>query len=1304
MTKNIRQANLIKKKASTALVLLLAMICVASSVLEVSAASLKVSLSQGDAVWYDDGNAYTYKKYVTYKKNGKKYKKLAFCLQPKMAVPSSKSYTAKSIGEGNDMTKVMYFVDGAPGESLFRDFMKSKNLTKYIKTADDYYAFMHITLAYAYEGKKAFKIYGGGSLSSKYQSAVTKAYNYCNAFTVANDAGFAVKNGSSNSATAEYDSKKNVYTTVNNKFTVSGAKAQSFSYTVPKNATLYLKQSGNSSYSSYAAGKSVTIKYGASFYFELKPSVTKGFSSTVKGKLGSLTAYKITATSSTQNLAFFADSSSESASFSVTVNAFVQGKVQIKKATKSLAGEIKPESGAKFVVYNKTYGSYEDALAKNTDTVKYATTLTTGTDGTATSCNLYAGTSSPGNTYVIEQTYSKSGYKLAESRTVTLKGNGIVLNIDENQDYIINEQNPLKIKIQKADVSTKSLITSGTAEFKIYSDEECTSEVATLTTENGVATSENLDEGIYYIKETSAPDGYDVNTNVEKVTLSYDTATLDNSDQTYYLTKTIEDSQKKTHDLYITKDTEGNLWESAHSGTATSDQLSQLKSESYTFNVKFSGMDASTTYSYQIITGDTSKGSAASDVTSTSKSFTTDSDGSASVDVTISPYVISSSNKCYVQSVAFKDLPSSAKYQIKESGVNYLGGSVPYTASYRAVSGSVTIGSTEVTSVNDKISMKQNTGNPGTGVSTETESFENINNENYAVVYKFLNSAKTTHKLVINKKVAGADANKEDEFKFAVILNNLSQNSDNSYAVPGYTIYSVKDDKKTEVSSVAATTASSNTETLSVKLKADESMEINGIDTGVIYEIKEAGSDYIPTYKKYSYNTGDNAGEATEENTGKANTALSMTGNFTSSDASITDQIDFTNTMPDEETYNEIKVNKKTNDSESKDAFDFEVNLSGLKENTTYAAIISGSEDDTDIVKYVLADDGNYGIKVVQETEEDASTDTEATDDSEDSSETEETETVVGISGVPMEIIRSDGKVKRVTTGEDGILDLEGYINWITAKDSTAFQLKILDKTVDMEVASDTDDEGVTTQYISWVHADGTITTNGIKTFQSNSNGDASVAFSLKNGCTADIERLPVGTKYTVTEEKGSYTPSYVAERKSNLKKSTTAVMDEDKSDAGKALETDEYTFKKDDANYTDTITYTNKLEIYDIEVNKETSDQSTDTSFKYDVTLDNLTGDSYIAVVPGTGTFDLAIDYYGNLTVSQTAGDTTDLSNIPMTITRSDGSTRIVRTDSSGKVAASKYADWLAGEETETFDFDVTFLGTVVTMKCTIS
>ena len=111
------------------------------------------------------------------------------------------------------------------------------------------------------------------------------------------------------------------------------------------------------------------------------------------------------------------------------------------------------------------------------------------------------------------------------------------------------------LKITK--ISGNTLYTAGNncyslagAEYTVYSDEGLTTSVGTITTdENGEATLENLQRGNYYIKETKAPKGYAIASEVEKVSIEVEQTTNANvQDGAQYTTDPL-------HVMKVDKDT-----------------------------------------------------------------------------------------------------------------------------------------------------------------------------------------------------------------------------------------------------------------------------------------------------------------------------------------------------------------------------------------------------------------------------------------------------------------------------------------------------------------------------------------------------------------------------------------------------------------------------------------------------------------------------------------------------------------------------------------------------------------------------
>ena len=181
------------------------------------------------------------------------------------------------------------------------------------------------------------------------------------------------------------------------------------------------------------------------------------------------------------------------------------------------SGKLVKQSSKPSVTNGNSYyslASAEYTVYSDEQLTRSVGVLKTDADGNSNTLELDAGT------YYVKETKAPSGYEEDETvHTMVVKsGETSVLKV---QDVYI----PSRVTLQKA--SSNSEITDGNdnyslagAEYIVYSDQECTTEVGTLTTkEDGSTNTLTLPAGTYYAKESKAPSGFKLNTDVYSVTV-----------------------------------------------------------------------------------------------------------------------------------------------------------------------------------------------------------------------------------------------------------------------------------------------------------------------------------------------------------------------------------------------------------------------------------------------------------------------------------------------------------------------------------------------------------------------------------------------------------------------------------------------------------------------------------------------------------------------------------------------------------------------------------------------------------------
>ena len=216
----------------------------------------------------------------------------------------------------------------------------------------------------------------------------------------------------------------------------------------------------------------------------------------------------------------------------------IYGGVEIRK----LDADGNPLAGAEFTI-------------TNVDT-NYTRTITSSATGVASICRTDQYEGLPQGTYKVTETKAPKGYDLStdyyefsitEANVIVTMGyfNGtdqdmFMTFIDAEDETIVGGG----LQISKKSINNESL---AGAEFKVYSDANCTNEVATYITDaegNAKSGTKDFEPGTYYVKETKAPYGYKGDTAVHTVTIVADTlATLEISNEAKKGTAKIEASK-----------------------------------------------------------------------------------------------------------------------------------------------------------------------------------------------------------------------------------------------------------------------------------------------------------------------------------------------------------------------------------------------------------------------------------------------------------------------------------------------------------------------------------------------------------------------------------------------------------------------------------------------------------------------------------------------------------------------------------------------------------------------------------------
>jgi hypothetical protein len=115
-----------------------------------------------------------------------------------------------------------------------------------------------------------------------------------------------------------------------------------------------------------------------------------------------------------------------------------------------------------------------------------------------------------GKEYTLKEVMAPNGYYVAKDISFTVEDKSIVM---KDEPILSN------IAIVKVDANTKEKITGLDFVFTLYEDKECTKEIEKKHSnqETGMVTFKGISQGVYYIRETMAPKGYQLSDSIVEV-------------------------------------------------------------------------------------------------------------------------------------------------------------------------------------------------------------------------------------------------------------------------------------------------------------------------------------------------------------------------------------------------------------------------------------------------------------------------------------------------------------------------------------------------------------------------------------------------------------------------------------------------------------------------------------------------------------------------------------------------------------------------------------------------------------------
>ena len=199
-------------------------------------------------------------------------------------------------------------------------------------------------------------------------------------------------------------------------------------------------------------------------------------------------------------------------------NEYQEVSIVLTKSGADLFGNLENLANAVFGIYCNDSYSFDDSAILPHSCLGYITTDSNG-------CGIYTG-KLPSGSYYIKEVKAPDGYELS---TCSYDFNVSLTNADEVITYYINDNEPIvnykkqgSLELYKTDSSGDKVLSG--AEFTLY-DMDDNMIAVMITDENGYA-SLDVDYGSYYLKETTAPDGYILDSTVHFVEVNDEMTTI----------------------------------------------------------------------------------------------------------------------------------------------------------------------------------------------------------------------------------------------------------------------------------------------------------------------------------------------------------------------------------------------------------------------------------------------------------------------------------------------------------------------------------------------------------------------------------------------------------------------------------------------------------------------------------------------------------------------------------------------------------------------------------------------------------